>query len=90
MLGKDYEERHQHMGVLGIRAPATAAGLAQLTVELRRAGVIDGEAVERVKSAVAADLLMSRPRTAHKEEFERCVHRRLDQLFDGGRRPADA
>ena len=72
------------MGYLGLRAPATAAGLLQLTAELVRAGVLERCAADRVKDAMACDLVMSRPRMAWKNEFEASVRRELDRVFEGG------
>ncbi|HKR87722.1 MAG TPA: hypothetical protein VJS38_06060 [Phenylobacterium sp.] len=80
---KEQERLHRAMGYLGLRAPATAAGLLQLTAELVKAGVLEREAADRVKDAMACDLVMSRPRTAWKDEFEVSVRRELDRLFEG-------
>lgn len=81
MLEHECEQRHQHTGVLGLQAPATAVGLVQLIAELVRAGVLDRAAAERVKEAMAADLLLARPRSAHNDDYERSVRKRLDLLF---------
>lgn len=73
---------HQDLGFLGLRAPATAAGLLQLTTELVRAGVLDHEAVDRIKDAIARDLVLSRPRNAWRSDFESSIRHRLDLLFE--------
>jgi hypothetical protein len=73
---------HQDLGFLGLRAPATAAGLLQLTAELVRSGVLDQEAVSRIKDAIAQDLVLSRPRNAWRSDFESSIRHRLDQLFE--------
>jgi hypothetical protein len=73
---------HQDLDLLGLRAPATAAGLLQLTAELFRAGVIDKAAANRVKDAIACDLIVSRPRITGKDEYATIIRQRLDALFD--------
>lgn len=78
------EERqlHQDFNFLGLRAPATAAGLLQLTVELVGAGVLDQQAVGRIKDAIAQDLVLSRPRNAWRSDFESSIRHRLDLMFE--------
>lgn len=73
---------HQDLAFLDMHAHATAAGLLQLTVELVRARVIDREAVNRIKDAIAQDLVVSRPRNAWRSDFESSIRHRLDCLFD--------
>lgn len=79
----DMDERrlHQTVSLVGLRAQATAIGLIQLTSELVRAGVLDEEAVARIKGAIARDLMLSPPASVKKSEFEAWVRCRLDTLF---------
>jgi hypothetical protein len=80
---RDTEERrlHQSVSMLGLRAQATAIGLVQLTAELVRAGVLDPEAVGRIKEAIAKELMLSPPASVPRAEFESWVRGRLDTLF---------
>jgi hypothetical protein len=81
MAEMDERRLHQTVSLVGLRAQATAIGLIQLTTELKRAGVLDEGAVERIKCAIARDLMLSPPASVKKSEFESWVHRRLDALF---------
>jgi hypothetical protein len=74
---------HDIVALLGIRAHANMAGFVQLTRELARAGVLDPQAVERIKDAIVKDLSLDRPPNATKESFEDFAHRRLDAVFAG-------
>ncbi len=74
---------HQTVEFLGLRAHATAIGLLQLSAELARAGVLDEDAIARIKEAIAKDLRLSRPSSLSSEEFDRLTRLRLDRLFSG-------
>lgn len=74
---------HDLVGFVGLRAHATAVGLIHLTIELVRAGVLDNDAIMRVKNAIADDLALSKPSSLSKEEFDRTTRQRLDRLFSG-------
>lgn len=82
------EERRLHNAIdlIGMRAQATAVGLVQLTIELKRAGALDDEAVERIKQAIANEITLNRPRSMSAEEFDRDLHARLDRIFSGDER----
>jgi hypothetical protein len=83
-MGESEEGRvHEAIDFVGLRAHATAVGLLQLCAELVRVGLIDDEAVTRIKDAIARDISLSRPRSASREEYESTVRRRLDALFAG-------
>jgi predicted deacylase len=72
---------HDAMDFIGLRALATAAGLIQMCSELRRAGVFDDAAVDRVKEAMAREIALS-----HRGTFEtefKTAKQRLDALFEG-------
>lgn len=68
--------------LVGLRQHATAVGLVQLTRELQEAGVLSGDAVERIKAVIVGELLLACPRHQPREEFEASIRRRLDGLFD--------
>jgi hypothetical protein len=77
------KEVHDLINFVGLRAQATAVGLIQLTAELVKAGVLQDDAVTRIKAAIANELELSRPSTVSKAEFDRTTRRRLDRLFAG-------
>ena len=74
---------HDDLANVGLRAQATAVGLVQLCIELRRANLIDQPAVDRIKSAVAAEIVTTAPRAVSCEAYRRDVRDRLDRLFAG-------
>ncbi len=76
-------QAHDLIGFVGLRAHATAVGLLQLSIELVRAGVLDQDAIARIKEAIFDDLALSRPYSLPKEEFERTTRLRLNRLFSG-------
>lgn len=80
---RETKRLHDEIGFVGLRAQATAVGLLQLSIELRRIGVLDDEAIERVKNAIADDLMLSRPSHMTRAEHEASVRQRLDRLFSG-------
>ncbi|BBF68199.1 MULTISPECIES: hypothetical protein [Sphingomonadaceae] len=74
---------HFDLSNVGLRAHATAVGLLQLCLELRRAGVLDESAVDRIKGAIACDIEVSAPRSVATAEYRRDIKARLDKLFAG-------
>ena len=83
-VGLDREKKlHFDMSNVGLRAHATAAGLLQLCQELRRAGVLDEPAIERIKNAIACDIEVAAPRSVATVGFRRDIKARLDRLFAG-------
>jgi hypothetical protein len=81
--GRADKKLHDTVGFVGLRAQATAVGLLQLSAELKRAGVLDDEAIGRITDAIAKEIFLSRPRSFHNEEFDTNLRRRLDRLFSG-------
>lgn len=79
------EDKHLHdmIDLVGMRAQATTVGLIQLSIELRRAGVLDAPAVERIKTVIANDISLNRPRAIPEEQFQEKLRARLDRLFSG-------
>ena len=80
---QDHSRVHLALEFLGIRAQATAMGLVQLCAELRRAGVIDEDAVDRVKDSIAEEIAAHAPRTAVKQQYLADIRGRLDRIFAG-------
>lgn len=75
------KQLHDTLGFVGLRAQATAVGLVQLTAELVKAGVLDDDAVTRIKQAIFDDLALTRPMSQAKTGYETTLRRRLDGLF---------
>lgn len=74
---------HFDLTNVGLRAQATAAGLVQLCLELRRVEILDDPAVERIKTAIACAIEVSAPRSVANAAYRRDIKGRLDQLFAG-------
>lgn len=89
MDSNEQRDQRSHAGVhlalefLGIRAQATAMGLVQLCLELRRAEVIDQAAVDRVKDAIAEEIGEHAPRSVAKQQYLADIRGRLDRIFAG-------
>ncbi|MEG3165438.1 hypothetical protein U1701_12620 [Sphingomonas sp. PB2P19] len=77
----DARKLHDTLGLVGLRAHATAVGFVQLCAELLKAGVIDDPAVARIKDAIAKDIIVTRTTTRAQEDFEASLRRRLDSLL---------
>jgi hypothetical protein len=75
---------HYDLGNVGLRAQATAAGFLQLCFELRAAGVLDEDAIQRIKDRIACDITLSAPRHMTPDAFKREVGATLDRLFAEG------
>lgn len=74
---------HNAIDFIGMRAQGTAVGLIQLTIELKRAGLLDDAAMGRIKDAIADEISQTRPRAIGKQEFQNDVRSRLDRVFAG-------
>jgi hypothetical protein len=83
MEERDVEKLHNTVGFIGFRAQATAVGLLQLVRELQRTSLLEQDAVERIKDAIASDIVLTRPRSATKAGFDEAIRSRLDKLFAG-------
>ena len=82
--GDDKQRKlHYDLSNVGLRAQATAVGLLQLCIELRRANVIDQPSVDRIKTAISDEIIGSAPRAICSEVYRRDVRARLDRLFAG-------
>jgi hypothetical protein len=80
---REHGRVHFALEFLGMRAQATAVGLVQLCLELRRAGVIDDAAVGRVKQSIAEEIAEHAPRTVMKQQYLKDIRGRLDRIFAG-------
>ena len=83
MDARDTTKLHEEIGFVGLRAQATAVGLLQLSIELQQAGILDEEAISRIKDAIAEELALSPPKTLTREQHKVSVRQRLDRLFAG-------
>ena len=79
------KQRKLHFDLMnvGLRAQATAVGLVQLCVELRKAKVLDEPAIERIKTAIANDVSLAGPRSIPPKVYRADIKERLDHLFAG-------
>ncbi|MFN7025658.1 MAG: hypothetical protein ACK4QP_14310 [Pseudorhizobium sp.] len=86
MTGQSEETRQLHdtLDYIGLRAHATTAGLLQLCTELVRAGAIDHAAVERIKSAIHSEIMLTQGRRRDRDEFSGMLKERLDAIFPQG------
>lgn len=81
MQNSEQRRLHQNVDLLGLRAQATTVGLLALTTELVRSGAIDFKAVDRIKDAIAKELMLNPPSGVRRSEYEGWVRGRLDALF---------
>lgn len=78
---KILERERGALAFVGLRAQGTATGLIQLCAELRCAGVLGDDAIERIKQAIVDDLIVSSSSLRRSDEIERAMKRRLDDVF---------
>lgn len=83
MEESEVRKMHHALDFIGMRAHATAVGVVQLSIELRRANVIDEAALGRIKDAIAHDIALGRPRSAAREAYQTDLRARLDRVFAG-------
>jgi hypothetical protein len=74
---------------VGLRAQATAAGFVQLCKELHTAGVIDDDALSRIRDTVADDITLNCPKKVKRSVYRKEVSRRLEEIFEGDRKVGD-
>jgi hypothetical protein len=82
----DEKRLHDSMRIVGLRATVTAVGLLTLTRELVDAGVLSEAALDRIKTSMVKELAINKPPAQSKEQYERDVRKRLDDLFAGARK----
>lgn len=86
-MNMPYEKQKKlHFDVtnVGLRAQATAVGLVQLCLELRRTNILDEAAIERIKNTIADEVSVTAPRALASQRYRGEVKTRLDKLFAGG------
>ncbi|WP_242136897.1 MULTISPECIES: hypothetical protein [unclassified Sphingomonas] len=85
MPGIDEKQKRMHYDLsnVGLRAQATAVGLVQLCIELKQAGLLESQAIERIKSAIGDEIIGSAPRAVCNAAHKQDVRSRLDRLFAG-------
>lgn len=81
---------HDLVDLVGLRAQGTTVGLIQLSIELKRAGVLDQGAIDRIKNAIAGEICLTRPKSISQEQFRANLQCRLDRLFAGEEAVGDA
>ena len=74
-------ERHRTLDFIGLRAHATTVGLIQLCEELLNAGILNPDALERIKGAIRSELTVSNARISNQPTFDDTLKRRLDAIF---------
>ena len=74
-------ELHRTLEFIGLRAQATTVGLIQVCTELVRAGVLDDDAIQRIKDSIHRELSVSHGRGRNQAEFEETLKHRLDAIF---------
>jgi hypothetical protein len=82
-LSSEQKRLHSDLNNIGLRAQASAAGLVQLCRELEQAGVLSGDALTRIKSAIADEIAFNAPRSYKVEDYRRYIGGRLDSIFAG-------
>ncbi|MDF0487155.1 hypothetical protein PX554_03345 [Sphingomonas sp. H39-1-10] len=85
-MTKPYDQQkrlHWELTNVELRAQATAVGLVQLCIELRRANVLGEAALERIKDAIADEVAVAAPRVTASRTYRNDVRNRLDRLFAG-------
>ena len=81
---------HHDLTNVGLRAQATAAGLVQLCVDLRGAGILDEDALNRIKAAIGDEIIIGAARPVDRKGYRQEVRARLDRLFSGEERMGPA
>ena len=77
---------HHDVTNVGLRAQATAVGLIQLCIELRRAEVLDDTAIRRIKAAIGDELAYGPHRRVASRDQRSEIDERLDRIFAGEQR----
>lgn len=88
-ISEDTKRLNFDLTNVGLRAQATAGGFVQLCKELHKAGVLDDDAVMRIKDVVADNITLNCPRKANRAEYRQEVSDRLEAIFEGKRNVGD-
>jgi hypothetical protein len=87
----DCQRMHITLDAVGMRSQGTAVGLLQLCKELLDAGVLEKNAVVRIREAIVADISLNCPRSVRRETYQDMVRQRLDGILQPlGSLPAHA
>jgi len=82
MAEREDRRIHDLLDFVGVRAHVTATAVLQICAELRRAGVFDDAALDRIKDAMAKEIALARNRGVFTDEYAH-ARKRLDELFAG-------
>ena len=77
------KQLHHDVTNVGLRAQATAVGLIQLCIELRKTDALSEEGLSNVKKAIADELLVGPYRRHCSREQRRELEERIDRIFAG-------
>jgi len=77
----DCQRMHITLEAVGMRSQGTAVGLLQLCKELLDAGVLEKDAVVRIREAIVADIALNCPRSVRRETYQDMVRQRLDSIL---------
>lgn len=88
-MSTDPKHKHYELRNVGLRAQATAAGLVQLCKELQSKGLLEEDALFRIKEAIADELEVDAPRSITIPQYRRDVRERLDRIFAGEEKVGD-
>ncbi|MXP24969.1 hypothetical protein GRI39_02765 [Altererythrobacter indicus] len=86
----EQKKLHYDLTDVGLRAQATAVGLLQLCLELRKVDVLSDAAIDRIKEAITDEIVVCAPRAVNKQEYRRDARARLDRLFAGEQKMGSA
>lgn len=85
-MSNTYERQkrlHHDVTNVGMRAQATAVGLIQLCIELRKADAITEDALSRIKQAIGDELAIGPYRRMASRDHRTEINARLNRLFAG-------
>ncbi|WP_298813507.1 hypothetical protein [uncultured Sphingomonas sp.] len=77
------KQLHHDVTNVGLRAQATAVGLIQLCIELRKTNALSEEGLRNVKRAIADELLIGPSRRYCSRDPRREIEERIDRIFAG-------
>lgn len=90
MVSDRQKQLHHDITNVGLRAQATAVGLVQLCIELRRTGVLSEAALGNIKKSISDELLIGPYRRNCSRDERREVEARIDRIFAGEQKISSA
>jgi hypothetical protein len=90
MISQKQKQLHNDITNVGLRAQATAVGLVQLCIELRKADVLSEDAITNIKKAISDELLIGPYRRNCSRDERREVELRIDRIFAGEQKISSA